>query len=161
MPVIFANNGVENRGRAQVLDRPGAAPMSIITVPDWGGFTEFKSIITNVIIAEQGNYQFLHTLGNEIFLYVFGDRIGSFGLSGISFYDNCGAANDNKIGITHILDYYRKHRVSAQSGPLLITIQPGNVFRTYLLGFRGQVIDPARRMFQFSLQLALVPEENE
>ncbi len=154
--------GVENRGRVQVMLRPGAAQMDIVTVESWGGFTNFKSIITNLTIAEQGNYQFLHTLGNDIFLYVFGDRIGTFGVSGLSFYDNCGDAINvgqaSKIGISHVIDYYRANRISRRGLPLSITIHPGQPFKCFLTSFRGSVLDASRRMFQFHLGLALIPD---
>lgn len=163
MPVFFTDSvgtGFENRGRVQALLRPGISPMSIINIPLWGGFTGFKSIITNITIAEEGNFQFLHTLGNEIFVYVFGDRIGQFGVSGLSFYDNCGANISSRIGISHVLNYYRRLRLANQPNTLLVTILPDTVLRCFLTSFRGQVLDASRRMFEFHLGLALVPEES-
>lgn len=161
MPVFFtsaAGTNVENRGRVQALLRPGVSPMSIVNIPLWGGFSGFKSIITNITISEQGNFQFLHTLGNEIFVYVFGDRIGQFGVSGLSFYDNCGTSPTSRIGISHVLNYYRALRIANQPNQLLVTILPDTVLRCFLTSFRGQVLDASRRMFEFHLGLALIPE---
>lgn len=163
MPIFYTSSqlgqlGVENRGRVQSLLRPGVAQMSVVSVEDWGGFVDFKSIITNLTIAEQGNYQFLHSLGNEIFVYVFGDRIGTFGVSGISFYDNCGNDLSQRIGISHVINYYRRQRLSNRATALQITIQPDTVLNCFLTSMRGSVLDASRRMFQFHLGLALIPE---
>lgn len=158
MAVIFAGlGGIENRGRVAVLDRPGAASLDIITLPNWGGFNGFKSILTNIEINERGNFQFLHTLGNEIFLYVFGDRIGTFNINGLSFFDNCLNIQDH--GITLVLGYYRRNRVANRAAPLLVTLPPSTVLRCYVTSFRGRVVDASRRMFEFSIGMALVPEE--
>jgi hypothetical protein len=164
MSVIFTNipGTVENRGRVQVLDKPGTGltPGSILTVPNWGGFSQFKAIFTNITIGERGNYQFLHTLGNHIYIYVFGDRIGSFGLSGLAFFDNCRTFEPSgRIGIAHVLNYYRANRIVARAAPLLVTLDPDTVFRCFLLGVRGQVQNPATRIFQFQMEFAMVPED--
>ena len=159
--IMFAGgDGIENRGRVTVLERPGAPFMDVVTLPGWGGFSGFKSIITGVELQEQGNFQFQHTLGNEIFVYIFGDRIGSFGVSGLAFYDTCGpfGAAFNEPGITRVLRYYRANRLANRAAPLLITIQPALVARCYLTGFRGRIADPALRLFEFHLQLAMIPE---
>lgn len=166
MAIIFTDvsGSAENRGRVQVLDKPGTGltPGSILHVPEWGGFSQFKAIFTNVTIAEQGNYQFLHTLGNHIYVYVFGDRIGQFGLSGLAFFDNCGSTAPNgRIGISHVIGYYRQLKLSVRAEPVLVTLEPDTVFRTFLLSMRGQVLNPATRIFQFHLGFALVPEDDE
>lgn len=166
MPVFFTDaqgTDVENRGRVQALLRPGVSSMSVVNLPEWGGFNGFKSIITNISISERGNFQFLHTLGNEIYVYVFGDRIGQFGVSGLSFFDNCGNAegNEGRIGISYVLNYYRQLRLANQPNVLLITILPDLVLQCFLTGFRGQVLDASRRLFEFHLELALIPEEAE
>lgn len=160
MPVFFTDiAGNQNRGRVQVLTRPGAGEASLVHVPGWAGFPVLKSIFTNITLAEQGNYQFQHMLGNHIYSYVFGDRIGAFGLSGLSFYDNCVSGGLNgRIGILHVIQYYRRFRITANSEPLLITIQPDTVFQCFLLSMRGQVLNAAQRLFQFHLNLALVPD---
>lgn len=158
MPVFFSSGNVETRGQVQLLVLPGAAPLDIVTVPRWGGFNGFKSILTGISMSEATNQQFLHTLGNDIFVYVFGEQIGQFGLSGISFYGNCNEGGGGRIGIAHVRDYYRQMRITNNPRPLLVTIQPRTVLRCFLTGFRAEVMDPALRMFQFHLSMALVPE---
>jgi len=163
--IVFADaGGTENRGRAVVLYRGEAAAGSLLQVNqgkngEWGGFNQMKAIFTRVGVSEMGSYQFLHTLGRDIYLYVFGDRIGELTLTGIAFYDNCIAANQ-KIGISHVIDWYRQNRVAKRASPVEVTIDPGTTFEAYLLAMRGQTINTAQRMYQFSLTMALIPPDD-
>lgn len=159
MAILFADDrGIENRGRASLLTVPGAAPASIIAAPNWGGFTEFKSIFTNLTISEQGNFDVMHTLGNDIFIYPFGDRIGEMGLSGLSFYDNCGYSQEGRVGVNYVIEYYRRFRLSSQPSPLMVTLAPDKVLRGYLTSFRAGVVDVSLRLFQFHLGFILLPD---
>lgn len=163
MPIIFnsTDQTVTNRGRAVALEIPGTTPGSILDVEGWGdGFRQRKSIFTSVTIAEASNYQFLHTLGNRIYIYVFGDRIGQFSLSGISFFDNC--TPDRRTGISHVIQFYRDNRITVRPGPVKVTLDPDTVLSCYLIGMRGAVMQPVSdRMFQFSLSFALLPTREE
>lgn len=173
MAFFFTDSSdVESRGHVQMLIRPGTDnPGSIVSVTSppspyasgdteipWGGFVGFKALITNIVIAEETNHQLRHTLGNDIYLTVFGDRIGALGIGGITSYNNCGEGGGEKIGIDHVLEYYRQTKLSARAEPLKITIAPDRVLRAYLYRFRGQVVDVAQRLFQFHLDMALIPE---
>lgn len=162
MPIIFADAaGKENRGRVIVLEQPGAAAGSILDVEGWTGFGEMKSIITRLQIAESGNYQFLHTLGDRIYVYVFGDRIGELAISGLSFYDNCWAmGGSEKIGVTKVIDYYRDHRLAKRAAPLKVTLDGETTFEAFLIRLSGDVLNTAQRLWQFNLSMALLPSED-
>jgi hypothetical protein len=122
----------------------------------WGGFSSFKSIITRVTVASQGNFQFLHTLGGNIFVYVFGDRIGQISISGLSFDTTCGQPG-GKIGIEHVIQYYNDNRIAGRKTPVKITIGVSTTLQGYIIGFQGDVVDPKSRIYQFTLQLAMPP----
>jgi hypothetical protein len=149
----------ENRGRVVVLEQENAAGGSVLTVDGWRGFGSFKAIFTRVHVAEQTNHQFLHTLGDRIYLYVFGDRIGSLGLSGLAFEDNC--SNNPKIGIAHVLSYYRRYKLTKVAEPLRVTIDPTTVLQCYLHSFQAATINAAEQMYQFHMNLSLLPENDE
>jgi hypothetical protein len=167
MPMIFTRAGGSlaedsNRGRVSLLEgAPGAFQMA-----DWrtggGNLTTFKSLITDVGIQERGNYQFLHTLGNDIYLYIFGDRIGEFSVSGVSFWSvSTGRGCDNNpmdLGITRVITWYRENRVVAREQPIIATLGTRS-FQLYLVGLRASVSNLNQRMFQFSMDLAMLPEE--
>jgi len=169
--LIFADgNGTQNRGRVQVITPPGAAPGSLIDLTSppsrrqggadlpWGGFANFKSLITDVTIAEQTNHQFLHTLGGDIYIYSFGDRIGILGVGGLAFYDNC--TGNQRPGVSHVLEYFRRAKLSEREEPMKLTIAPDTVLRGFLYRFRAQVTSVEQRLFQFHLDMALVPEKD-
>ena len=149
----------ENSGRVVVLEQDDAMSGSILDVDGWDGFGSFKAIFTRLEIAEMTNHQFLHTLGNRVYLYVFGDRIGQLALTGLAFYDNC--TDNEKIGVVHALEYYRANRLSKRADPIRITIDPSTVFECYLQSFRAATVNTAQRMYQFHLDLALLPEDEQ
>ena len=159
--IVFADaNKTENRGRVTVLYHGESLAGSLLTLdPEWGGFNQMKAIFTRVGVAEQGSYQFLHTLGRNIYLYVFGDRIAGLTLTGVAFFDNCINA-DAKIGIAHVIQWYRQNRVAKRAEPILVTIDPGTTFEAYLLSVRGQTINTAQRLYQFSLSMAAIPPDD-
>ena len=62
------------------------------------GFGLQRSIITRLTVSQQTNIQFLHSLGSQIFVYVFGDRMGTITLSGLSSAAPLQAAELNWSG---------------------------------------------------------------
>lgn len=161
MALIFnGEDNQDNLGRVVVLEQADAVSGSLLQVDGWAGFQEFKAIFTRLQLAEQTNHQFLHTLGNRIYMYVFGDRIGQLGLTGLAFYDACGSG-DNRIGLSHVRNYFRQMRLSQRQNPLRVTIDPTTVFECYLHSIQADTVNTADRMFQFNLTLALLPDESE
>ncbi len=114
-----------------------------------------RSIITRVTVSQQGNYQFLHTIGNDVYIYVFGDRVGSVTISGLSLV----RCNADGHGFEDIMAWYQNYRVAAMKSPLEVTIGDGLVIEGFLTGITGDVVDPGTRIMQFGLQLATIPEK--
>lgn len=83
-----------------------------------------QAIVTNVSIGLSGNYQFLHTIDNFLYLYAFGDRISVITVSGLSAVMPCG--NAKKIDIQETYNYYLSRRVAKKTEPLAIVIQGKN-----------------------------------
>jgi hypothetical protein len=145
----------QNRGRAVAVCKWN--PTVKIKFDNWGEFEGLSALITKVSTEEHGNYQFLHTLGNHIYLYVFGDRIGQLGISGVTFNDNCQDPLQED-GISKVINWYRENRVAVRRTPLTFRFQPGEVLKGYLVDMRGDTLDVCQRMFQFYLTLALIPK---
>lgn len=145
----------QNRGRAVAVCDWN--PTVKITFSDWEWFEGLSAIVTRVGSQEHGNYQFLHTLGDHIYLYVFGDRIGQLGISGLTFNDNCTNPL-GEDGLSKVIGWYREQRLAVRQDPLIFTFQPGEVLKGYLVDMRGDTLDPCPRLSQFYLTLALIPE---
>jgi len=107
-------------------------------------FDTHRSIIVRMQIAEQGNYQFLHTIGNDVYIYVFGDRIGSLTLSGISFATDCEDVTFPAINVA----------TADSPDPTVDDKQHG--FEKMLQWY---MIDHASRLMQYSIQMVTLPEK--
>lgn len=79
-----------------------------------------KGLITGVSAALTGNYQFLHTVNNFIYLYAFGDRISTINISGLGFIKTCPGSDNAQI--QKIYDFYKTNRVARRMSPLNIVI---------------------------------------
>lgn len=93
-------------------------------------------IITGISCALTGNYQFLHTVNNFIYLYAFGDRISVLNITGIGFTQKCSGASD-KVAINKIYDFYKNQRVAKRKNALGIVVTGTEdvfKFKGYLTG---------------------------
>ena len=162
MAIIFNGlHGFENRGRVAVLyqDFDGVGGLQV-GEPDgslWPGFEIMKAIFTRIRMQENTNHQFAHMLGGNIYLYAFGDRIGSLSLTGLAFHDNCSGAA--QIGISNVIQYYRANRLTIRPQPIKVTLDPFTTFECYLFAVHGDTLKVEERMYQFSMTLALIPPD--
>jgi len=147
-------------GQVSSFIDPTLPARTTLRIQNWGGFLGFKSIISRVTITSRGNFQFLHTLGGQVFVYVFGDRIGQLGISGLSFDSICGDPAGT-LGIERVLNYYSAHRIAARQTPVKVSIGTATTLSAYLIGITGDVVDPKSRIWQFNMELALIPVDDE
>ena len=126
-------------------------------------FSSHKSIITRITVAHQGNYQFLHTIGNSIYIYVFGDRIGQINISGLSFTRDCtgGDPDGPDHGFERIFRYYAANRVAARQDPIKITFGQQTVIKGFVVGMSGDAVDPQTRIMQYGLNVMVLPEKKD
>lgn len=112
-----------------------------------------RAIITQGAIVEQGNYQFLHTLNETIYAYVFGDRIGELRISGICFAHPC----DSRIsGMKQVIDNYRAKRIAQTGGPVQVSF--GEIdYKGFLVGMNLDVSDPERNLGQWTFSFNTFP----
>ena len=146
-------------GQVSSFVDPTLPARTTLRVQGWGGFLGFKSIISRVTVSARGNFQFLHTLGGQVFVYVFGDKIGQLGISGLSFDSVCEDPAGT-LGIERVLNYYSGHRIAARQTPVKVTIGTATTLSGYLLGITGDVVDPKSRIWQFNMEFALIPTDD-
>jgi hypothetical protein len=107
-------------------------------------------------VSAAGNYQFLHTIGNDVYIYVFGDRMGQVTFHGISFAQACGSG-EGSTGFELLEKWYNENRIAARKKPVKVTIGAGLVFNGFVVGLTGDVQDSVHRTVQYSLTISLLP----
>lgn len=123
----------------------------------WQGFQGFKSIITGFQIQSKGGVQFMHTLRDFIYIYVFGERIGTVVISGLSFQQRCpGQERDH--GLEFVMRYYRDNRVESRATPVTIVFGLSTVIAGFLTEMQGALQDPSQKVASFSLSFQSVPQ---
>jgi hypothetical protein len=105
-----------------------------------------------------GNYQFLHTVNDFIYVYAFGDRVGELTVSGFGFVKPCPGADSAKI--CNVYDFYQKNRIK-ENGKMSVTIGDcaNSTFWAFLTGMRLELQDPQTLVGQWSLRFNIVPKK--
>jgi len=155
MGVFFAHKrGSVKRLESQDPNSDGTLPFTI-QIEDMGirpGESP-NLIVTQAATNENGNFQFLHTLNETIYVYVFGDRIGELQVSGVAFGTPC---DDSPNGINEIIRAYRRNRLSERGGP--VTVSFGSTpYRGFLTGINVDVADAERQLAQWALRFHSFP----
>jgi hypothetical protein len=132
---------------------PGTA--GIVTGGGVPGAMKIAGIPQNIIVSAIGfsgqvNAQFMHTLKRNVYIYVFGDRVGSIMVDGYAFMNRC-SGNGN---FTEIIQYYRNNNL-ANLGTSL-SLAGGYGGRGYLTGYTTTFADPSKGLVGFRLQYTTV-----
>lgn len=170
MPIVFSRN----TGKVIAIpDKVAEGSFSLGNVTsDKITYTGHKSIITRIGLSASGNYQFLHTIGNDVYVYVFGDRMGQIQIHGISFQGDCtsggggirgtqpsagiGTSGGNH-GFELLYAWYEENRLAARLSPVDITIGTNTTFSGFVTALTGTVQDPLHRTIEFTLTIATLP----
>lgn len=147
-------------GRVVAVEDPAAQGSMYVAdvTSDPIRFETQRAIITRVTCAQQVNLQFLHTMGKHVYVYVFGDRMGQIGLSGLSFANECPGPSQEH-GVVKIFDWYRKNKASKRPEPLRVNIGMRDNLDGFLTGFNFDVVDPTTQMVQWNMTIAALPED--
>ena len=125
----------------------------------WYG--QFNSILTELEVALVGNFQFLHTLSNVIYVYAFGDRISQLRVGGLAFSQG-GCYSAGASGIEALLALYAQNKIAAQPDPITLQIGTGSAgrFQGYMVGLRTSLVKPEARISSWSLLFSVFPGDN-
>lgn len=179
MPVIFGGNtGNVVAIRDNVSE--GSISLGNVSGGTQGGIeafglgaAPFNSIITRIGVSAAGNYQFLHTIGNDVYVYVFGDRMGEITLHGLSFAQPCPAtkknissadqipavSSDSQHGFEKLFEWYSLNRIAATPNPAQVRIGAKTTFKGFITGCTGDVADSKTRTIQFQITISLLPDD--
>lgn len=151
MAVIISNVP----GSVAVL--PGIATPLTVSID---GFrpTTTRAIITKFAVTQRGTAQFLQTLEDFIYVYVFGDTFGAATIDGVFFSGSCGTGG-MYTGSDDIFDFYNVKKIATTGKP--VTLQIGLTgmgrFRAFLMACSVQVNDPSTQRGNFSLTFNVIP----
>jgi hypothetical protein len=150
MAVIFSGQ----RGRVVRLDDAAAqANIAFLTIDPKIRYESEVSIVTRMMMSQQVNVQFLHTIGAHIYIYVFGDRIGQLGLSGLAFTGAC----DNQVsGAQKMYQWYKRYRASVRREPVKVTIGSEPI-EGFVVNFSEDVVDPSISLVQWNVNMVTLP----
>lgn len=118
-----------------------------------------RSIITRFSVDQSVSAQFMHMLGGEVYINVFGDRIGTLMISGLSFAYACETPGDSEPGVEKMLKWYKANKLTKRFSPLRITIGE-TPFDAFLTNFMVGAQDPATGLAEWTTQLTTLPDEN-
>lgn len=118
-----------------------------------------RAIITKVGMSNAGNFQFLHTIGNEVYIYVFGDRMGQIVLHGLSFRGDC-KDDGTEHGFDQVYQWYKTNRVAVNSEPVVVTIGVKTRFYGFITSFNADAQDAQNLTIPFQVTVAILPENN-
>jgi len=121
------------------------APGAVGTIVS--GVKILRSMITRVGLSMATNTQFLHTLGDMVYVYSFGDRINEVALTGLSFFD-CDMPG--RHGVADVIAWYRANRVARAPQKIAVTIG-GVVFPGYLTSLRVDTSSADSCLLEFQL----------
>ena len=134
---------------------PGTA--GIVTGGGVPGAMKIAGFPQNIIVSAIGfsgqvNAQFMHTLKKNVYIYVFGDRVGSVTVDGYAFMNMC--AGNGGGNYSDIINYYRNNNLANLGTTLSIAGCYGG--RGYLTGYTTTFADPSKGLVGFRLQYTTV-----
>lgn len=153
MPLVFRNRP----GSVVALDDPALqCSTRLLGLDPSIKFASERAIVTRLVVSQKVNAQFLHTLGAQVYVYVFGDRMGEVTLSGLAFACECPGGAD--LGAEKMLLWYKRNRMSRRKVPARVMV--GRVvIEGFITGMTEDVVDPSLDLVQWGVTLLALPDD--
>lgn len=143
----------EDAGTFQVITGFGTPSTLTFSMAGWSsGASAQNAVISGVSGNTQGNYQFLLTLANWTYVYLFGEKMGDVVVSGIAGKECGGVVH----GLTNAMAYYNTYAISVTGTPIALTFGGFSTW-AFLVGGTFQYMNPKSRLarFQFKFKTLL------
>jgi hypothetical protein len=141
-------------GRPVVISDPHASPISFqFALGGWTGFGGTFAILQGVTATTAGNYQFLYTIGNFTYVYVFGELMGDFAVTGVAMAGACPDGTTH--GLVAAISYYNANAISVTGTPVGINFG-GLGLLAFLVGASFGLTDPKSGLGQFQLNFKII-----
>jgi hypothetical protein len=140
------------RGTVVVLEGCQGIPAKLIL----DGFEPKAAIIVAPKISQMVNVQFQTSLKEAVYAYVFGDKMGMTGLSGIAFAGRCN--DEGASGLKDVFDYYKDYRASKRKEVVTVTFGP-EALSGFLTGLEMTPRDPRDMTMDFHFGINTLPKK--
>jgi len=166
MPLVKSLFGEQPIGAVALVRGSRIAHFSLLeTDPK---ITSTKAIITGFAWQDGVNVQFTHTMGDDIYMNIFGNRMGMLTINGIAFASVARAGIvgcdpdpvPRQHGIISVIDWYEENRVSTKQSAIKVTIGGTVTVSGYLTSASYQINEPEKWMMNYQLQIATVPRSS-
>lgn len=133
---------------------PGSISIAQPTFPSQGS----AAIITGISYDQSTNQQFQQSLDGAVYIYVFGDKMGSIVVEGIAFAQVC---NGSGSGLFSVADYYRQNRISKTDQPIVV-LAAGETVTGFLtaIHIRSEMSgnDPSNLYNTYMMSISALPQ---
>jgi len=145
-------------GVPQAVTDPLCVPMSF-SLGGWPGFPITHCLLVGVSGTTQGNYQFLLTLRNFTYVYVFGEKMGDFVVSGLAMAGeySLGCGYSGPHGMSKAIEYYNTYAISITGTPVVITLA-GWAAWAFLVKASFTAMNPRSTIGQFKFHLKTITQ---
>lgn len=140
-----------HRGKVVVLEGCKGLPARLILE----GFEPVASIIESPEVRQAVNIQFMTSLKDAVYAYVFGDQMGAITLQGTAFAGRCEQTDS---GLKDVFDYYRNYRAAKRKEVITVAFGPES-FSGFLTEMRMWPRDPRYVMVNFVLTFSTLPKK--
>jgi hypothetical protein len=121
----------------------------------WGGYPVTHCVLTGVSGSTMGNFQFLLTLRNFTYVYVFGEKMGDFTVQGLALAGDCPASAPN--GMTQAISYYNTYAIANTGTPIAINMA-GWAAWAFVIGATFTANNPRSVIGQFQFKLKTITQ---
>jgi hypothetical protein len=150
MAYMFGGSATGTRAGIMKVFSSGSATPLTFTMGGWAsGASAQNAVIAGVSANTQGNYQFMLTMRNYTYVYIFGEKMGDVAVSGVA-----GVECDEAVhGLTYALQYYNTYAISVSGTPIALQFG-GYIANAFLIGGSFQYMNPQSRLarFQFNFK---------
>lgn len=143
-------------GAVIAVDSPGV-PVQFY-MESWGDYAAFKSVITSVRVQNQSGVQYLHTLSDLAFVYVFGERMAPVSISGISFASQCENIQQQNHGLEYAMGYYLNNRISSLGEPITMVLGLSTPIVGFLDSGSFELSDTSQLIGTWSFNFIAIPQ---
>ena len=137
---------------------PGTIQISSPKFPSDGSGSTV--LISGVRYRQRTNHQFQSALDRQVYVYMFGDNMGTVEVQGMTLPDQCSGGGG--VGAEAVLQYYDTNRASKLSTPIKVAVGK-DVISGFLTEMDLHSVTGAdegsAHMMQFSLLISALPKE--